>query len=99
RSLIYRWRMRAGLWLYDVLSYDKTLPNRRMLTVSELRAQEPHLADRRLQGAASYFDAQASLPERLCIENIIAASESGARTFNYAEVIGALHDDRRIRGV
>ncbi|HST07554.1 MAG TPA: FAD-dependent oxidoreductase, partial [Gemmatimonadaceae bacterium] len=32
RSLIYRTRMRAGLWLYDLLSYDKTLPNRRMLT-------------------------------------------------------------------
>jgi glycerol-3-phosphate dehydrogenase len=99
RSLIYRWRMRAGLWLYDVLSYDKTLPNRRILTVSELRAQEPHLADRRLQGAASYFDAQASLPERLCIENIMAASESGARTFNYAEVVGALHDNGRLCGV
>jgi glycerol-3-phosphate dehydrogenase len=99
RSLIYRWRMRAGLWLYDVLSYDKTLPNRRMLTVSDLRAQEPRLADQRLQGAASYFDAQASLPERLCIENIIAASESGARTLNYAEVVGALHEDGRLRGV
>ncbi len=99
RSLIYRWRMRAGLWLYDVLSYDKTLPNRRMLTASELRAQEPHLVDRRLQGAASYFDAQASLPERLCIENILAASESGARTFNYAEVVGALYDGGRLRGV
>jgi glycerol-3-phosphate dehydrogenase len=103
RSLIYRWRMRTGLWLYDLLSYDKTLPNRRTLTAEELHAQEPRLAltnlQGNLQGAASYYDAQAALPERLCIENIIAATEAGARTFNYAEVVGALHEGDRITGV
>jgi glycerol-3-phosphate dehydrogenase len=99
RSLIYRWRMRIGLWLYDLLSYDKTLPNRRVLTADDLRAQEPRLASDHLQGGASYYDAQASLPERLCIENIIAANEAGARTFNYAEVVGALHAGNRVAGV
>jgi glycerol-3-phosphate dehydrogenase len=99
RSLIYRTRMRAGLWLYDLLSYDKTLPNRRMLTADALHAQEPRLAADHLQGGASYFDAQASLPERLCIENIVAATAAGAQTFNYAEVVGALHDGDRVSGV
>jgi glycerol-3-phosphate dehydrogenase len=99
RSLLYRWRMRAGLWLYDLLSYDKSLPNRRVLTVDDLRTQEPRLAASHLQGGASYYDAQASLPERLCIENIIAATEAGARTFNYTEVVGALRAGNRIAGL
>jgi glycerol-3-phosphate dehydrogenase len=92
RSWFYRTRMRIGLWLYDLLSYDKSLPNRRMLTAAELRAQEPRLAPEHLQGGASYYDAQAPLPERLCLENILAATDAGARTFNYAEVVDALHD-------
>jgi glycerol-3-phosphate dehydrogenase len=99
RSLLYRWRMRAGLWLYDLLSYDKSLPNRRVLTVEDLRTQEPRLAQSHLQGGASYYDAQAPLPERLCIENIIAATAAGARTFNYAEVVGALHAGNRVAGL
>src|SRR5689334_13945344 len=99
RSLFYRWRMRIGLWLYDLLSYDKTLPNRRVLTADDLRTQEPRLATAHLQGGASYYDAQAPLPERLCIENIIAAAAAGAQTFNYAEVIGALHAGNRVAGV
>jgi glycerol-3-phosphate dehydrogenase len=99
RSLFYRLRMRIGLWLYDLLSYDKSLPNRRNLTAAELRAQEPRLTPDHLQGAASYYDAQAPLPERLCLENILAAAEAGAQTFNYAEVVEALHAGDRVSGV
>jgi len=99
RSLWYRLRMRIGLLLYDILSFDKTLPSRRTLSADKVRALEPHLNPEGLQGAASYYDAQASLPERLCLENIIAASELGARTFNYAEVVGALHEGPRLVGV
>jgi glycerol-3-phosphate dehydrogenase len=99
RSLFYRTRMRVGLGLYDLLSYDKSLPSRRMLTTEELRVQEPRLVQDHLQGAASYYDAQAPLPERLCVENILAATEAGARTFNYAEVVDALHDGDRVTGV
>ncbi len=99
RSWWYRTRMLIGLLLYDILSFDKSLPSRRALTAADVRKEEPHLNPDGLQGAASYYDAQASLPERLCLENILDATERGARTFNYAEVVGALHEGRRIIGV
>jgi glycerol-3-phosphate dehydrogenase len=99
RSLWYRQRMRIGLFLYDILSFDKSLPSRRNLSADQVREQEPHLNPDGLQGAASYYDAQARLPERLCVENIIDAAANGARTFNYAEVSGALHESGRLVGV
>ena len=89
-SLFYRTKMRVGMTLYDLLSYDKTLPRYRLISPRELEQIEPHLRREGLQGAASYFDAQVNSPERLCLENIIDASEHGARVFNYAEVTGAL---------
>ncbi|MCA1629076.1 MAG: glycerol-3-phosphate dehydrogenase/oxidase [Acidobacteria bacterium] len=90
RSLFHRAKIRIGMTLYDLLSYDKTLPRHRFLDAREVEQLEPNLRRRGLQGAASYFDAQVNSPERLCLENIIDAAEHGARTFNYAEVTGAL---------
>ncbi|MFN2596188.1 MAG: glycerol-3-phosphate dehydrogenase/oxidase, partial [Pyrinomonadaceae bacterium] len=98
-SLFYRAKMRIGMTLYDLLSYDKTLPRRRFLNARELEKLEPNLRRQGLQGAASYFDAQVNSPERLCLENIIDASEHGARAFNYAEVTGALRTGGVISGV
>jgi glycerol-3-phosphate dehydrogenase len=99
RSLFYRLKMRIGLWLYDLLSYDKSLPSRRMLSAEEVRRAEPNLEPRGLQGAAMYYDAQAALPERLCLENILDARAHGAETCNYAEVVGALHAGDRVAGL
>jgi glycerol-3-phosphate dehydrogenase len=89
-SLFYRCKMKLGMTLYDLLSYDKSLPRHRFLTPAELKTMEPNLCRQDLQGALVYFDAQANSPERLCLENIIDAREHGAQTFNYAEVTGAL---------
>jgi glycerol-3-phosphate dehydrogenase len=99
RDALYRLRMRLGLWLYDVLSFDKTLPARRMLSSEEVIAREPGIVTEGLQGAASYYDAQAPLPERLCLENVLDACMHGARAYNYAEVTGAVLDGDRVAGV
>lgn len=88
----HRTRMRAGLFLYDLLSYDKSLPSRKNLTRDEVIKREPHLSKRGLKGAAAYYDAQAALPERLCLENILDACGHGARAYNYAEVTGAIRE-------
>ena len=98
-SLFYRWKMKLGMTLYDLLSYDKSLPRHRFLTPRELKEIEPNLRQQGLQGAAVYFDAQADSPERLCLENIIDASAHNAQTFNYAEVTGTLRIGRAIAGV
>src|SRR6266542_3942146 len=99
RNVFYRSKMKIGMTLYDLLSYDKSLPRHRFLTSSELIKIEPNLTRQGLQGAAVYYDAQANSPERLCLENIIDACEHGAQTFNYAEVTGALHTGHEINGV
>jgi glycerol-3-phosphate dehydrogenase len=99
RSLFYRLKMRIGLWLYDLLSYDKSLPSRSWLSAEAVRREEPALEPRGLQGAAMYYDAQASLPERLCLENVLDARAHGAETFNYARVEGALHEGGRVVGL
>lgn len=98
-SLFYRWKMKLGMTLYDLLSYDKSLPRHRFLTPRELKTIEPNLRQQGLQGAAVYFDAQADSPERLCLENIIDASAHHAQTFNYAEVTATLRTGEAIAGV
>ncbi len=75
RRLFMRWRLRIGMLLYDLLSFDKSLPNHRWLSRAEVAAAEPHLVSDNLQGAASYYDAQVELPERLCLENILDARD------------------------
>ncbi len=98
-SAFTRLKMRAGMWLYDGLSYDRSLPGHRMLSADAALAAEPRLVRRGLQGAASYSDAQAALPERLCIENIVDAAHSGAAVCNHARVVAAVVSDGRIRGL
>ena len=98
-SVFTRLKMRAGMWLYDALSYDRSLEGHRMLSAEAARAAEPRLVARGLQGAAAYSDAQASLPERLCIENVVDAMEAGAAACNHARVVAAVVSDGRIRGL
>ncbi|MGV3520223.1 glycerol-3-phosphate dehydrogenase/oxidase [Luteitalea sp.] len=98
-SAFTRLKMRAGMWLYDGLSYDRSLDGHRMLSPEAAHEAEPRLVREGLQGAASYSDAQAALPERLCIENIVDASQAGAAICNHARVVAAVVSDGRIRGV
>ena len=98
-SLAHRAKMRLGMLLYDLLSFDKSLPRHRVLDAAEVRAAEPRLRADGLQGALAYYDAQAFSPERLCLENLIDAREHGAHILNYAEVTGALLSGRTVDGV
>jgi glycerol-3-phosphate dehydrogenase len=99
KSLFYRGKMKLGMMLYDLLSYDKSLPRHSFLSPRELKEIEPNLRQQDLRGAALYFDAQVDSPERLCLENIIDACEHGAQAFNYAEVTGALRSSKAISDV
>ena len=98
-SAFTRFKMRVGMWLYDALSYDRSLDGHAMLSADEAHAAEPRLVRAGLQGAAAYSDAQAALPERLCIENIVDAMEAGAVVCNHARVVSAVVSDDRIRGI
>ena len=102
---IYRDRSRpygqiwAGMILYDLFSYNKTLPTHRMLPQAKFKQLFRTLEPENLVGAAQYYDAQVALAERLCLENIISAQNAGAIAFNYLEVTELLITDDRITDV
>ncbi len=99
RGLFYRTKVKAGMMLYDMLSYDKSLPNHRFLGPAEVATLEPRLKKDGLNGGVLYSDAQVNSPERLCLENIIDARQHDACTLNYAEVTGALRSGETVEGV
>ncbi len=93
------WTMRAGMFAYDVLSFDKKLPRHRMLSRAEALQRAPGLKSEGLLGAAVYYDAQVEFAERLVLENALSAVEHGALVINYARVDKLIIEDRRVRGV
>ncbi len=95
RSLFYRLKLRAGMLLYDVLSYGKSLPHHRFLTASETLNRVPGLRKSGLQGAALYYDATTPRTERLCMENVISARRHGATVLNHACAVGLHRDGAR----
>ncbi|MEO0374866.1 MAG: glycerol-3-phosphate dehydrogenase [Cyanobacteria bacterium P01_A01_bin.17] len=80
--------IQAGMILYDLLSYDKTVPSHRMLSRGQVRQLFRSLNPKELKGAAQYYDAQVVYAERLCLENILSAQAAGATVLNYVQVTG-----------
>lgn len=99
RGLLYRLKLQAGMQLYDLLSYDKSLPTRRWLSRAATLGLEPALDASGLQGAWQFYDAQAELVERLVVENALDAAEAGALIANHARVTDFARDrDGRVIG-
>jgi glycerol-3-phosphate dehydrogenase len=82
---IPRWKLRAGLLLYDALSLFRNLGRHRALDHDAVAHLEPELRQHGLVGGAVYFDA-ATDDARLTLANARAAAESGAAVVNHAEV-------------
>lgn len=99
KSLFERFKLHAGMVLYDLLSYDKSLPQYGVLTAAAVREAEPALRPEGLEGGVTYFDAQVESPERLTVANVVDARAVGAATFNYVEVTAGLSDTRGVTGV
>ncbi|HEX3303267.1 MAG TPA: FAD-dependent oxidoreductase, partial [Thermomicrobiales bacterium] len=59
--------IRAGMVLYDILSYDKSLPLHRMLSPEKALDRVPALDPEGLKAAAVYYDAQVTFAERLVV--------------------------------
>ncbi|PSN78097.1 glycerol-3-phosphate dehydrogenase, partial [filamentous cyanobacterium CCP4] len=91
--------IQVGMVLYDVLSYDKSLPNHRMLSRKSTRQLFRAMDSDELAGSAQYFDGQAEHAERLCLENILDAEQAGATALNYAQVEDIHLANRRITGL
>jgi len=75
--------VQLGMFLYDLLSFDRTVPGHRMLKPAPFSQLYRGVKRDRLSGAAQYFDAQAAHAEQLCLENVLSAQAAGATTLNY----------------
>ena len=93
------WTMRAGMWAYELLSFDKTLPRHRLLTRNQALEEVPSLEPNGLAGAAVYYDAQVEFSERLVVENAISAVENGATVVTYSRLNGLIVKEGAIRAV
>ncbi len=82
------WLIKAGMVLYDLLSYDKSLPSHKIFPASSFKEYEPGINDQDLVSSAVYYDSQIAYPERFCIENVLLAKKYGALVINHAEVTG-----------
>ncbi len=91
------WKLRAGMWLYDVLAAFRNVKSHRWLSTKQVRRAEPALKDRGLTGAALYWDAQTD-DARLVLATMRSAARAGALVANYAEVTSLLTPDGRVRG-
>ena len=91
--------IRAGMILYDLLSWNKSLPRHRMLSRAETLKRWPGLNSEGLLGSALYYDAQVEFPERLVLENVQSAREFGAEVFTYTQVTGFAVENGKVSGV
>ena len=91
--------IRTGMLAYDLLSFDKRIPSHQMLTTAETIDKVPSLNRKGLKGATLFYDAQIEFPERLVVENVIAACDTGAILATYSQVTGFVREKERITGV
>jgi glycerol-3-phosphate dehydrogenase len=78
--------IRLGMIAYDVLSFDKSVPNHKMLSREEVLEEYPGINPDGLLGAATYYDGQVEFAERVAVENAVSAVQNGATVITYAEV-------------
>jgi len=102
------WKMLTGMFLYDLLSYDKKdtwdkskkLQNHRLINHRKTVRVEPNLRMEELRNAFYFFDYQSIFPERLTLAFIKSAAEYGACVSNYTPVEGFISGEgKKITGV
>jgi len=87
----------AGMILYDMLALFRNVERHRMVSLQDVFKAEPDLERTGLQGGAVYYDCRMD-DARLCLENVLSATEAGAAAVNYAEVISLIRSGERAAG-
>jgi len=94
---IGRWKLAAGLTLYDILALFRNVGRHQRLDKHGVVQREPHVSQRRLTGGARYWDS-ATDDARLTLANVLSAQRAGAVVANHARVTGVRRDGSRIAG-
>jgi glycerol-3-phosphate dehydrogenase len=95
---IPRWKLRAGLGLYDALALFRNVGRHRGLSAARVLAEEPFLAPDGLTGGAQYWDA-ATDDAALTLANVLDARANDAVVLNHAEVTGLVVENGVATGV
>jgi glycerol-3-phosphate dehydrogenase len=92
-----RWKLGAGLLLYDALALFRNVSRHRRLSRANVLTREPLLQPDGLVGGALYYDA-ATDDARLALANALGAAEAGALVINHAMVRALISENDRIAG-
>lgn len=102
------WMMMLGMFLYDVLSFDKKdtwdkskeLPNHDSYRRRKTLRLEPGICKKKLVGSTIFYDYQSIFPERLTLAFIKSAMDYGAKVSNYTEVTDFIvENENKITGL
>ncbi len=94
---VSRWKLAAGLTLYDALALFRNVGRHERLNVADALSREPRLLANGLTGGARYWDA-ATDDMRLTLATVRSAADAGAVVVNHAAVISLARDGTRIAG-
>jgi glycerol-3-phosphate dehydrogenase len=94
---IPRWKLGAGLTLYDTLALFRNVHRHRRLSRTAVLEHEPSLRTEGLLGGAQYYDA-ATNDTRLTLANAIGAANAGAIVLNHVASIGFVIEGGRAVG-
>ncbi|MEO6525487.1 MAG: glycerol-3-phosphate dehydrogenase/oxidase [Gemmatimonadaceae bacterium] len=94
---VSRWKLAAGLSLYDLLSLWRNARPHPVLGAQEVLAGEPTLRGDDLRGGARYWDA-ATDDARLTLATALSAQHAGAVVLNHTAVTGFVREGGRIAG-
>jgi glycerol-3-phosphate dehydrogenase len=87
------------MFVYDALSFNKSMDRHRILSRDEVLELVPGLEPEGLLAAALYYDGQVEYAERLAVENSVSAHEHGAVVLTYAEVKRLVVENGNVVGV
>lgn len=93
------WKVRAGLILYDLFSFRKSLPRHRAMPERALAEYEPSLNRDGLTSAFLMSDAQVEFPERLVAESVREFVDAGGIALNHACAVGIASPGHKLRGL
>lgn len=96
-SRVPRWKLRAGLMLYDALAGFPSGARHQSYSARSLLSSYPYLSPQGLIGGFSYLDAQTD-DARLTLELALGAAEAGAMVASRVKAAGFLREGSKVIG-
>ena len=91
------WKIRLGLWLYDLLSAFRNYRWHRRLKKTQTLEHVPELLPEGLVGSVRYYDCRTD-DARLTLGNVLDAARAGACTANYVSFDEPHYEGDRVVG-